>query len=86
MQAMSQKHNFRINGYEFSLDEERIEGKLKSLKEPEEIRKVYVEVKGRRWPIKQALHASVHGLTRSGFTTQDAVRVFRKFGFKVGEI
>jgi hypothetical protein len=35
--------------------------------------------------VKQALAASA-GLIRAGFTTQMAVRVLRKLGFKLGEV
>ena len=78
------KQSFTVGGEEISLSREEVERKLKAV-EPEEIRKVFVEVSGKRFPIKQALVVSA-GLMRSGFTTQDAIRVFRKLGFKLGEI
>lgn len=78
------KPAFTIGGYEFSLSAEDVERKLRGV-EPEEIQQVYVEVSGRRFPVKQALAVSA-GLIRSGFTTQNAVRVLRKLGFKLGEV
>lgn len=78
------KQTFTIGGQEFSLSREDVERKLKSV-EPEEIRKVFVEVSGKKFPIKQALVLAA-GLMRSGFTTQDAIRVLRKLGFRLGEV
>ena len=77
------KQIFTIGGEEFSLSREDVERKLKSA-EPEELRKVFVEVSGKKFPVKQALVLAA-GLMRSGFTTQDAIRVFRKLGFRLGE-
>jgi hypothetical protein len=81
---MSEKYTFTIGGDAFSLTREQVERKLKGV-EPEEIRQVYVEVNGRKYPVKQAL-GDVIGLMRSGFTTQDAVRVFRRLSFPLGQL
>ncbi len=81
---MSEKYTFTIGGAVFSLTREEVERKLKGIN-PEVVHQVYVEVNGRKYPVKQAL-AEVIGLMRSGFTTQDAVRVFRRLSFPLGEI
>ena len=78
------KYTFTIGGQAFALSSEDVERKLKGV-EPEGLQRVYVEVSGKRYPVKQALAASA-GLIRSGFTTQMAVRVLRKLGFKLGEV
>lgn len=78
------KITFTIGGQEFSLSAEDVEKKLKGV-QPEEIQKVFVEVGGKRYPVKQALGVAA-GLIRSGFTTQDALRILRKLGFKLGEV
>lgn len=44
---------------------------------PEEIRELYVEMNGTRYPVKPAL-AEATGLHRGAFTSHDAMRVFRK--------
>jgi 5-methylcytosine-specific restriction enzyme B len=75
---------FTIGGQQVMLSPEDVERKLKGV-DPEEIQQVYVEVAGRRYPAKQALAESA-GLMRSGFTTQMAVRVLRKLGYRLGEI
>jgi hypothetical protein len=72
---------FTISGVAFFLSRQGVEQKLSGV-EPESIREVYVEVNGIRYPIKQAL-ATATGLLRGGFTTHDAMRVFRKLGIPV---
>ena len=51
--------------------------------EPEVIRELYVDVKGVMFPIKQAF-AYVTGMQRGGFTSHDAMRVFRKLSLRIG--
>jgi hypothetical protein len=76
--------SFTIGGYRFELSKEETEQRLRDI-QPERVRKVFVEVNGKKYPAKQALIAAESGLIRSGFTTQDAIRVLRKLGFKLGE-
>jgi hypothetical protein len=73
---------FTISGVEFVLSKQTVEQKLNGV-EPESVREVYVEVNGIRFPIKQAF-AVATGLLRGGFTTHDAMRVFRKLSITVG--
>jgi hypothetical protein len=81
---VSQRHSFTIGGVEFSLSKEEVERKLRNV-EAESVRQVYVEVNATKYPVKQALAVSA-GLLRSGFTTQDAVRVFRRLSLSLGEV
>ncbi len=55
-------------------------------KDIEEVRKIYVEVKGRQLPIKQALETVEPNILRSGCNSSDGIREFRKLGLKVGKI
>jgi len=80
---MAEVFRFTIGGQAFSLSREQVEAKLKDVK-PEQVRQVYVEVHKKKYPVKQALGEAV-GLIRSSFTTQDAVRVFRRLSLPVGE-
>jgi len=73
---------FTIGGVEFFLSKQAVEQKLNGV-DPESVREVYVEVNGKRYPIKQALAAAT-GLMKGGFTTHDAMRVFRKLSLSVG--
>jgi 5-methylcytosine-specific restriction protein B len=77
-------YTFTIGGEEFSLSADDVERKLKGVT-PEPIQQVYVEVSGKKFPVKQALGVSA-SMIRSSFTTQNAVRVLRKLGFKLGEV
>jgi hypothetical protein len=88
MSQKVQKHQFSVGGYKFSLNREQAVYKLCTLKahDIEEVKKIYVEVKGRRIPIKQALDIVEPDIMRSGCNSSDALRVFRKLGLKVGEI
>jgi hypothetical protein len=79
--AMDEKTRFTIGGIEFSLSKEEVERKLQAV-EPENVREVFVEVHGRRYPIKQALAAAT-GLLRGEFTTHDAMRVFRRLSLSI---
>ncbi len=76
---MAEKFTFTVGGKKFSISRDDIERKLKGVP-PEQIRQYYVTIDGKDYPVKQALEAAA-GLLRSGFTTQDAIRVLRKFGF-----
>jgi hypothetical protein len=73
---------FTIGGVEFLLSKAEVERKLNGV-ESENVREVYVEVNCKKYPIKQAL-AVAAGLLRGGFTTHDAMRVFRKLSLTVG--
>ena len=81
---MSQEFRFTVGGRSFSLTREDIESKLKSV-QPEQVRQYCVTVNKKEYPVKQALEVSA-GLLRSGFTTQDAIRVLRKFEFQIRKV
>jgi len=73
---------FTVGGTEFALSAADVEHRLHGV-EPEVIRELYVEVKGVMFPIKQAF-AHVTGMQRGGFTSHDAMRVFRKLSLRIG--
>ncbi len=74
---MSQLETFTVGGKTFSISREDLERKLKGV-QPEPIHQYYVTVNGRDYPVKQVVEVAA-GLLRSGFTTQDAIRILRKF-------
>ena len=74
---MADQFSFTVGGRSFSISRNEIERKLKGV-QPEPIRQYCVTINGREYPMKQAVEVSV-GLLRSGFTTQDAIRILRKF-------
>jgi hypothetical protein len=71
--------HFTVGGMRVSTSREEIERKLKGV-QPERIHQCYVTINGKDYPVKQPLEVMA-GLLRSGFTTQDAIRVLRKVGF-----
>jgi hypothetical protein len=77
--VVSEQLTFTVGGKVFSITREDVERKLKDV-QPEPIRQYYVTVNGKDYPVKQAVELAA-GLLRSGFTTQDAIRILRKFGF-----
>ena len=75
---------FRLGGQDYTLIKEDVQDQLKHIA-PEDVRKHYVLVDGRRHPVKQAL-AAVIGRPVTGFITTDAIRIFSNLGFEVGNI
>ena len=78
---------FTIRGKRFNIERDDIINALKNV-EPEPIigrRKYYVEISGRKYPIKQVI-GLVTGLPRIAFTAMDAYRILTKLGFEVKEI
>ena len=74
---------FTLGGADIALSRAQIENRLADV-EPEPLKQVFVVVGARKFPVKQALAVGA-GIVRSGFTTQDALRILRKLGFEVGE-
>lgn len=72
-------HSVQISGQRFNLDKRQIL-RATSRTLPEPIREHYVVVGGRRYPPKQVI-ALATGLDRADFTTHQARRILRRFGF-----
>jgi len=78
---------FTIRGRQFNIEKESIINAVKDV-EPEPLtgkRKYYVEINGRKYPIKQVI-SLVTGLPKIAFTAMDAYRILTKLGFEVMEI
>lgn len=73
---------FKIGGRSISLDREDVEKRLRNVP-PEGIRDLSVTINGIQYPVKQAL-AAASGLSKSDFTSHEAVRVFFRLGFTSG--
>jgi hypothetical protein len=74
----------QIAGHIFELHEPDV-SRLVSRTEPAEIRDHFVEIGGRRYPVKQAI-AAVTGLDLSDFTSQHARSALRRLGLPVGRL
>lgn len=75
---------FTLHGKIRRMDSKQIVDALKTVT-PEPIQKVFVEVGGKRFPIKQAFSVAT-GVPRSEFTSQEARRPFKRLGFPVNEM
>ena len=71
---------------DFELDKREVEDILSGVNEPGKA-SYYVIVKGKEIPVKRALEkvlkAKGISLTLLDYTTQDAIRIFRRLGFDV---
>lgn len=74
----------QIAGHVFELHQPEV-SRLVRRAEPAEIRDHFVEVGGRRYPVKQAL-AVATGLDVSDFTSQHARSALRRLGLPVGRL
>jgi len=78
---------FTIRGKQFDIKRDDVINAVKNV-EPEPLtgrRKYYVEINGRRYPIKQVV-SLVTGLPPIAFTAMDAYRILIKLGFEVKEV
>jgi len=76
--------DFQLGGQGYDLSKEDVEDRLKHVV-PGDVRKHYVIVEGRRFPVKQAVAAAI-GRPVADFISTDAVRVLSNLGFEVGNI
>lgn len=72
---------FTLAGEPFKVSRSDVEAALKHLV-PEEARKYFISVHGRRYPVKQALAATIRRPTDK-FISTDATRILRNLGFTV---
>jgi hypothetical protein len=74
----------QVAGHTFTLRQPEVR-RVIGRAEPGEIRDHFVEVGGRRYPVKQAL-AIATGLDPSDFTSQHARSVLRRLGLQLGRL
>lgn len=74
---------FTLKGQRYDLDRRKVEDRMRDVA-PELGRRHYVEIGGRRYPVKQVL-GDVLSMTRLDFTTQDARNILKRLGFEVHE-
>ena len=74
----------RLGGVAYPLDRKAFEARLAKA-QPEEIRKYFVEIGGRKFPAKQAVSVGV-GAPRASFGTEAAIHALTKLGYKTQEM
>lgn len=72
---------FVIRGKEYEITQEDILERMRDV-EPKEIRKYYVEVSGREYPIKQVISKALN-VEPIAFTSMDAFGILSRLGFDV---
>jgi 5-methylcytosine-specific restriction protein B len=78
---------FVIGKRRVELTKEKVVEVLKGL-EPEPLRgraRYYVELEGKKYPVKQVM-AAVTGLSKESFSTEQAVKVLRALSFEVKDL
>jgi len=80
-------YRFKLRGKGFDVSREEVVKILKDKSFEQYGSNYFVEVGGKHVPVKEALYEILKSkgisLTKLDFTTQDAVRIFRKLGFEV---
>ncbi len=81
--ADSDAADLRLGGVSYPLDRKAFEARLLKA-QPEAIRKYFVEIDGRLFPVKQAVSVGV-GAPRASFGTEAAIHALTKLGYQTKE-
>lgn len=73
-----------LGGMAYPLDRKQFETRLTGA-QPEAIRKYFVEIGGRKFPVKQAVSVGL-GAPRASFRTDAAIHVLTKLGYQTQEV
>ncbi len=71
-----------IRGVTYNSTKEDIEESLKGIKPEKRLAKYFVEVGGKKYPIKQVITQTLN-FAKVAFTSQDAYAILHKLGFEV---
>ncbi len=82
-QTPSGAHLFVLSGARYEVTPAQFEEQLKKI-DPEPIRKYWVEIGGKRFPVKQAVGVGL-GAERATFSTSQAISILRKLGYSPQE-
>ncbi|HLI79473.1 MAG TPA: hypothetical protein VKV03_05790 [Candidatus Binataceae bacterium] len=73
-----------LGGVTYPIDRKAFEARLANA-QPEAIRKYFVEIAGRKFPVKQAVSVGF-GAPRASFRTDSAIHVLTKLGYQTQEL
>ncbi len=79
----SESSDLRLGGVSYPLDRKAFEARLMKA-QPESIRKYFVEIDGRKFPVKQAVSVGV-GAPRASFGTEAAIHALTRLGYQTRE-
>jgi hypothetical protein len=80
----SESSEIRLGGISYPFDRKTFESRLAKT-QPEEIRKYFVEIGGRKFPVKQAVSVGV-GAPRASFGTEAAIHTLTRLGYQTKEV
>ena len=80
----SDPSEIRLGGVPYPIDRKAFEDRLAKA-QPEEIRKYFVEVGGRKFPVKQAVAVGL-GAPRASFRSDAAIHALAKLGYQTKEV
>jgi hypothetical protein len=83
-QSSSESSEIRLGGVQYPIDRKSFEERLAKA-QPEAIRKYFVEIGGRKFPVKQAVSVGV-GAPRASFGTEAAIHALTKLGYQTKEV
>jgi len=72
---------FTIGGKAYRVNMDEVITALRNV-EPEPVRRYYVVINGRSYPIKQVISVALN-IPRIAFTSMDAYRILRRLGFEI---
>jgi hypothetical protein len=78
------KSHASLGGISYALDRKQFEARLANA-QPEAIRKYFVEIGGRKFPVKQAVSVGL-GAPRAAFRTDAAIHTLTKLGYQTQEV
>jgi hypothetical protein len=80
----SDSSDLRLGGVPYPIDRKLFEQRLAKA-QPEAIHKYFVEIGGRKFPVKQAVSLGL-GAPRASFGTEAAIHALTRLGFKTQEV
>jgi hypothetical protein len=82
--AAESSSEIRLGGVSYPLDRKSFDARLAKA-QPEEIRKYFAEIGGRKFPVKQAVSIGT-GAPRASFGTEAAIHTLTRLGYRTQEI
>ena len=82
--AAESSSEIRLGGVSYPLDRKSFDARVAKA-QPEEIRKYFAEIGGRKFPVKQAVSIGT-GAPRASFGTEAAIHTLTRLGYRTQEI
>lgn len=78
------KTHASLGGVQYALDRKQFDARV-ARAQPEVIHKYFVEIEGRKFPVKQAVSVGL-GAPRASFGTEAAIHTLTKLGYRTQEV